>query len=53
MTFDTEVVLNYLDSLGPSGELILPQLTERLVTLICLLSGQRDQTVSFLDIRDI
>ena len=50
MTFVTEVVLNYLDGLGLSGEITLPQLTERLVTLICLISGQRDQTVSFLDI---
>lgn len=51
--FDTNIVLDYLDRLGSSQDISLPQLTERLATLTCLLSGHRDQTISLLDVRDI
>ena len=44
VTYDVQVVLDYLDNLGENSVLTLKQLTERVATLLCLLSGQRDQT---------
>jgi len=45
-TYDVEVVLQYLRSLG--AELTLGDLTLRLATLMCILSGQRSQTLANL-----
>ena len=52
-TYDVDVVLRYLDKLGPANSLPINRLTERLATLLCILSGQRDQTLQFIDVRNI
>ena len=52
-TYDVDIVLRYLDKLGPARELPLARLTERLATLLCILSAQRDQTLQFIDVRNI
>jgi len=50
-TYDVEVVLQYLKSLG--DELTLCNLTLRLATLMCILSGQRSQTLMSLSIKSM
>ena len=52
-TYDVDGVLRYLDKLGPADRLPIARLTERLATLIFILSGQRDQTLQFIDVRNI
>ena len=49
--WDTDIVLDYLSNL--EYDLPLKDLSEKLVTLLCLLSGQRDQTVKALNIKDM
>ena len=49
-TWDVNIVLRYIKSLGPNNEMSLKQLTIKLVTLVALLSGQRCQTISMLDL---
>ena len=49
--WDTDIVLEYLSNL--EYDLPLKHLPEKLVILLCLLSGQRDQTVMALNIKDI
>ena len=49
-TWDVNLVLNYLDTLFPLNELSLKFLSYKLVMLIILLSAQRVQTLSKLDI---
>ena len=44
------VVLNHLKTLSPATEMSLKDLTMKLSTLLCLLSGQRCQTLHKLDI---
>jgi hypothetical protein len=48
ITFDVGIVLNYMSSLPDNGELLLEMLTKKIVTLLCLLSGQRSQTIASL-----
>lgn len=48
ITFDVGIVLNYITSLPDNGELLLEMLTKKTVTLLCLLSGQRSQTITSL-----
>ena len=50
-TYDVDVVLQYLKGLGDADAIPFKMLTFRLVTLFCLLSGQRDQTFAAIDIR--
>ena len=52
-TYDVNIVLKYLESLGDPENIPLKMLSYRTVTLLCLLSGQRDQTLSSLDVRNI
>ena len=49
--WDPDIVLDYLSNL--EYDLPLKDLSEKLVTLLCLLSGQRDQTVKALNIKDM
>ena len=50
-TYDVDVVLQYLKGLGDADAIPFKMLTFRLLTLFCLLSGQRDQTFAAIDIR--
>ena len=52
-TFDVQIVLQYLSSLGDSFTIPFKLLAHRLATLFCLLSGQGDQTLSAIDVRFI
>ena len=52
-TWDVNIVLTYLSSLGPPAELILKVLTHKVVMLLALLSGQRRQTLHALDINSM
>ena len=53
ITWDVDKVLLYLRSLSPVRSLSLYNLSRKLVTLLLLLSGQRGQTMTVLDIRNI
>ena len=53
VTWDVNIVLQYLKSLSPGHSIPLPDLTKKLVVLCLLLSGQRGQTLMFLDIRNM
>ena len=48
--WDVSTVLNYLEKCSPGKCLDLSQLTQKLVTLIALISGQRSQTIHSLDL---
>ena len=49
-TWDVNVMLKYLSSLGPPARQTLKMLSYKVVMLLSLLSGQRRQTVHSLDI---
>ncbi|XP_028392200.1 uncharacterized protein LOC114531256 [Dendronephthya gigantea] len=49
--WDVNVVLNYLKNQGIPAALSLKQLTLKLTMLLCLLTGQRCQTVHSMDIK--
>lgn len=51
--WDTNIVLNYLESQYPNEELSLEMLTKKLVTLIALCTGHRIQTISLLKVSNI
>ena len=48
VTYDPDIVLRYLSNLT---DMNLKQLTLKLTTLLCLLTGQRNQTIHSLDIK--
>ena len=48
-TYDVKVVLDYLTTIQTSILTPLKELSMKLVTLLCLLSGQRNQTLAALD----
>ena len=48
-TFDTQQVLNYLDTIQTSLLTPLKELSHKLAMLLCLLSGQRNQSIAALD----
>ena len=50
MTYDVDIVFRYLGSLPCPSDLSLMLLSQRLVTLLRILSGQRSQTLSMLSI---
>lgn len=52
-TWDVNIMINYLASLGPPKELTLKILTYKVVMLLALLSGQRRQTLHALDINSM
>ena len=49
-TWDVAVVLKYLETLYPHSDIILKNLTLKLVMIILLVSGQREQTVHLMDL---
>lgn len=49
-TYDVKVVLDYLKTIQTSILTPLKELSMKLATLLCLLSGQRNQTLAALDI---
>lgn len=53
VTWDTDIVLNYLKSLPVSSKISIPLLTRKLTMLLILLSGQRCQTIHLLDVRNM
>ena len=53
VTWDTSVVLHYLKSLSPVKKLDIKELTMKSVTLTALLTGQRCQSLTLMDIRNI
>ena len=48
LIYDTNTVIQYLSSLPSNKELLLETLTKKLVTLLCILSGQRSQSIAYL-----
>ena len=50
ITFDTNKVLSYLDTIQTSLLTPVKELSHKLAMLLCLLSGQRNQSISALDI---
>lgn len=53
ITWDVDLVLNYIRSLGPSKKMSLTLLSHKLTMLLVLLAGQRCQTVHLFDIRNM
>ena len=49
--YDTDKVLSYINSLPRNQELMLELLTQKLCTLLCILSGQRAQTIAALNLK--
>lgn len=52
-TWDVADVLTYLKTLSPVKSLKFSDLTKKLLMLLLLLSGQRGQTIKFLDLRNM
>lgn len=52
-TWDPQVVLDYIKTLGPNKHLPITQLSRKLVMLMLILSGQRCQTLHMLDVRNM
>lgn len=52
-TWDPEPVLKFLSSLWPNNDLDLKQLTRKLITLLALITGQRVQTLSKINLENI
>ena len=53
ITWNPDIVLNHFNSLPVNDELTFKQLSHKLATLLCLLSRQRDQTISKLSINNM
>ena len=53
ITWDPQIVLNYIVGLGPNNRLTILQLSRKLVMLMLLLPGQRGQTLHQLDVRNM
>ena len=53
ITWDADIVLNFLKSWSPASTLSLLQLTVKVVLLCLLVSGQRGQTVWQMDLRNM
>ena len=53
MTWDPAPVLNYLKTLHPNKDIALERLTKKLATLLALITGQRVQTLSKIDLQNI
>ena len=45
VTYDPNLILNYMDTLPKNKHLVLELLVKKLATLLCLLNGQRGQTI--------
>lgn len=53
LTWDTNIVLNYLSTQFPNENLDLKLLSKKLVTIIALVTGHRLQTISKIKIKNI
>ena len=53
VTWDIDIVLQYLRGLSPLKRLSRPVLSKKLLVLLLLLSGHRGQTMQLLDIRNM
>ena len=53
IVWDTEIILTYLKRLSPCKKLNISVLTWKLAALTALLTGQRNQSLHLLDIRNI
>lgn len=53
ITWDPDLILTYIESLGPNDALSTIQLSRKLVMLMLLVSGQRGQALHVLDIRNM
>lgn len=53
ITWDTNIVLNFLNNLYPNEELTLASLTKKCVTLLALVTAHRVQTLSKITITNI
>lgn len=53
VTWDVNIVLKFLKNLTPISSLSLLKLSQKLLMLLALLSGQRGQTLHLIDIRNI
>lgn len=53
VTWDVNKVLNYLQKLSPLESLSLLELSQKLLMLLLLLSGQRGQTIHLVDVKNI
>lgn len=53
VTWNVDIVLNYLQTQEPWSELTLLHVSHKLLMLLALQSGQRGQTLHWLDIRNI
>lgn len=53
ITWDPDLILGYIEKLGPNHSLSIIQLSSKLVMLMLLVSGQRGQTLHVLDIRNM
>lgn len=52
-TWDPKLVLDHVSQWGPNEEIPLKKLTLKLVTLLALITGQRMQTLSLIDIKNV
>lgn len=50
VTYDPDIVLSYINNLPENSQLLLEMLTKKLCVLLCLLSGQRCQSIAALDL---
>ena len=50
VTYDLDIILHYMYSLPANNLLSMALLTKKLFTLLCLLNGQRSQTISSLKV---
>jgi integrase len=53
VTWDPQTVLDYLKTLSPVKNLSFKKLTFKCVTLLWLLSGQRGQSITLIDVRNV
>ena len=49
VTYDSNILLKYMDSLPTNKDLLLEFVTKKLCTLLCFLSGQRNQSIGKLN----
>jgi hypothetical protein len=52
-TWDPDIVLSFIKSLGPNRKLDIAMLAKKVTMLLLLLSGQRCQTIHLLDTRNM
>ena len=48
--YDPDIILRHMDTVPNNSSLLLEDLPKKLCTLLCLLSGQRCQTIASLDL---